>query len=181
MTILTVAELAQHIEHDLSDVALQRLADAAEELINRTDGGPSAVTEYFDSWGFENGYSKELFVRRPINTIDSITERVSPEDTGTVLSSDDYSQQGQRKVVRLSNGTNPRYRWAQHVEVTYTPDVDTALRKKAQIDLVKLSIIFSGAQREKIGDFDFWHFEQDAAVKAALKPLVSGGRGMVLR
>lgn len=173
MAILTVSQLQEHIETDLGSDAIQRLADAAEQLIVREAGSASAITEVVNAWGFGRGRDRIIFTARPISSISSIKERDDADDDQTTLSADDYRQEG-RRLIRLRDGTNPRLYWAQHVEVIYTPSTDSNIRELVQIDLVKLAIVNSGAKRERMGDFDFWHHDTMAETKAILGKLRNG-------
>lgn len=165
MTILTVSELREHLETDLGNDALGRLADDAESLIIATAGATTARTENSNAWGFPGGRERIIFAALAINSITSIKERDDLDSAKVTLSTDDYEQQGKRQLIRLRNGTNPRSLWAQHVELIYVPTVDTAIRKMVQVDLVKIEIMYSGALREKQGDFEVWHKGADEVAK----------------
>lgn len=172
MTLLTNSELKTHIETDLPDAALQRLADAAEKMIDEEAGTVAAVIENFNAWGFPSGRDQRIFVARQISSIASVNERDHPDDTAVTLSTDDYRVENSRMLIRLQEGTNPRLRWAQMMEIAYTPEPQTEIRERVQIDLVKLGIQFSGAKRETIGDdFEFWHLDQKEGLSGALRPL----------
>lgn len=180
MAILTVSQLQEHIETDLGDDAIQRLADAAEEMIVREAGRTSDVTETRNEWGFPSGRHRIIYSSRPIASIESIKERDHPDDTQTTLSADDYRQEGVRRLIRLQQGTNSRLLWAPHVELIYTPESDSDIRELVQIDLVKLSIMYSGAQKEKQGDFDFWHNDTATETQAILRRLRTARNSMVV-
>ncbi len=165
MTILTTTELREHIETDLGDDALQRLADDAESLIIATAGETGSRTENFNAFGFPSGRDRVIFAALAIDTITSINERDDLDGDPTTLSSDDWEKQGKRQLFRLGGGTNPRSLWAQHVTLIYQPVVDTTIRKMVQVDLVKLENMFSGAAREEQGDFEVWHKASDDATK----------------
>ncbi len=165
MTILTVTELRQHIETDLVDAALQRVADDAEALINAKAGIITAKTEDFNAFGFPRGRDRILFTVLAIDTVTSILERDNLDDAGTVLSTDDWEKQGGRQLIRVSGGTNSRSLWAQHVTVVYVPLADTAIRIMVQVDLVKLSLMYSGAAREEDGDFEVHHKDSTETAK----------------
>ena len=181
MAILTPTQLRQHIETDLADAALQRLADGIEELIEREGGGTTDETENFNEWGFPRGRNRIIYTARPISSITSIKERDDPDDAGTTIATDDFRKEGNRALVRLQDGTNPRLLWAQHVEVIHTPLVDTSLRQVVQINLVKLALNYSGAKREKHGDFEFWHHDSGKETRAILMPLRNARNQMPLR
>lgn len=138
MTLLTVTQLKEHISTTLSDDALTRLLDAAEEQIIRY-AGPYLVVSGADD------QVDETFVR-PIRGIllnlsrraASIEEVVEDE---TTLAADDYELRSSGYLlVRLDDGTNPRHHWHTPLKVTYTPLSDAASREIAQVELVKLDI-----------------------------------------
>lgn len=181
MTLLTVSELQEHIETDLGNDAIQRLADAAESTINRYAGGTGAQTENINCWGFPRGRERSIYTSRAVSSITSIKERDHPDDTPLTLSANDYELQGDRRLIRLREGDNPRLFWARHVEIVYSPVSDLDTRKLVQINLVKHAIVYSGAQRERIGDFDFWHKETDSEVRAILAPLNNSQNRMPMR
>ncbi len=180
MAILTVSQLQEHIETDLGDDAIQRLADATEEMIVREAGDTTAVTETRNEWGFPWGRHRVIYSSRPITTISSIKERSHPDDTQTTLATDDYRQEGVRRLIRLQEGTNPRQLWAPHVELIYTPESDTNIRELVQIDLVKMAIMYSGALKETEGDFSFWHHDTAKETAALLRPLRTARNNMVI-
>ncbi len=171
MTILSATELRQHIETDLSDTAIDRLGSAAEQLIIREAGDITALTETFNEEGYPRGRERIIYLARTVTSITSIKEREHFDDDQTTLSTDDYRQEGGRRLIRLREGTNSRLFWAPHTEVVYVPVVDSDLREIVQINLVKLAVMYSGAQKEKQGDFDFWHLDYATETRAHLAQL----------
>ncbi len=148
MTLLTVAELREHINSERPDAALQALLDAAEASIVDVVGSPAAVTEYINAMAPGDGYApwgltlglKRISLSRQIGAITSITEYLGPYgDPGTVLDVTDYRASG-FVVTRLPAGTNPRGSWGQRVVVVYTPADETAGRIRVQIGLVRLDL-----------------------------------------
>lgn len=168
MTILDNTALREHIETDLSDDALTRLANAAESLILDVTGSLTVQVDVLRTQA-----EQTLFITRGASSITTIKERDFPDDDQTTLSSDDFRLSGAYTVKRLRQGTNPRLWWASEVEVTYVPDIDTAMVEGVQIELVRLAVVNAGAQRERHGDFDFWHQDRAAATKSAMIPLTS--------
>lgn len=129
MTLLSVAELKEHISTSLGDEALQRLLDAAEEQIVAAVGDSGETTELLRASG-------------PLLALSRVAESISDvvEDDVT-LAADDYElQPGSRLVRRLSDGTNARRRWHGWVDITYLPLDDSSRREMAQVALVKLDI-----------------------------------------
>ncbi len=180
MTILTATELRTHVETDLADPALTRLASAAEQLIIREAGDTTALTEVFNEENFPAGRERILYLARTTSSIASIKERDHFDDAQITLSSDDYRQEAGRNLIRLREGTNPRQFWASHVEAIYTPDTDSDLRELVQINLVKLAVMYSGAQREEEGDFEFWHLDHATETRKLLALLNNSKNRMPL-
>lgn len=171
MTILSATELRTHLETDLGDTALDRLGSAAEQLIIREAGDITELTEVLNEQGYPRGRERTIYLARTITSITSIKEREHFDDAQITLSADDYRQEGDRALVRLREGTNPRLFWAPHTEIIYVPVVDSDLRKTVQINLVKLAVMYSGSQRERQGDFDFWHHDYAKETRGLLAQL----------
>ena len=171
--ILSVTDLREHVETDVSDVALQRLADAAELEINKAGGKPESRTDKITSTAVGAGRTANVFVNRSIGSIDSIAERDVFEAAPVTLSANDYERIGQRELRRLRGGDNPRLFWAPITEITYTPAVNTSARQRAQIDLVKLGVEYSAFENERYGDVNLTRRAPAEAVEAALRPVRS--------
>lgn len=150
--VMTVNEMRDHVETDLVDSALTRILTAEDKVIDKRLGDLAAVTETYLASGLEF-----LFVKRPIATITSIAERRSETDDPTVLDADDYRQLGNRRLRRLTSGTNPATYWGEEVIVVYDPVNRQEIRDRTLIDLVKLNVEFRGLDKEKVGD---WEGEQ---------------------
>lgn len=147
MSILTTDELREHIETALGDDALQRLLDAAEELIVARAGTTGQRVEIV------GGGDRFLALSKRVDTVASITELVGT--TTYTLAADDWLQRdGDMLLERLQYGTNPSSYWRGQVTVTYTPVSDDATRKKVQIDLCQLAITYQpGISEEDIGEW----------------------------
>jgi len=175
MTILSAIELKQHIETDLSDTALDRLAAAAESLIEDVLGPVSARTDDLI------GRHQAIYTTAAVASVTTVKERDFIDDAAVTLSADDYRIQNGFRFIRLQDGTNGRREWAQHVEIIYAPEVDTGKIQAVQINLVKLDLNYQGARREKHGDVDFTHEDLDKAQKSALFPLSNSRNRMMIR
>lgn len=152
MALLTVSELREHVRTDLSDTALQRLADAAERIITDRAGPLASQTEHFDARDpYDHGDT--LFLARTPGSITSVSERDGLDADPEALAGDDYEIRGKRRLVRRGDGTNPRVRWADHVTVIYVPVDDTDLRSSVQIELVRLMVEHRGLSSESVGDW----------------------------
>lgn len=148
VAILTVDQLRLHITTALSDAALQRLLDAAEQAIVNYAGSPGDVTELID------GGNRRIALTRQAVTITSITETPYSGPPVT-LAADDYRIRAEGYVLeRLHTGTNPRSWFHGLVTVIYAASSQDALRELVQIELVKLDVFLDPALRShSIGDF----------------------------
>lgn len=138
--ILSVPELQAALETDLPVPVLQIHLDAAEQDISAVAGPAGAHTERV------SGGTRHLFLSRPAASITSVTEYATPGTTpGTVLLGTDYFVRWHGRGLERSNGG----RWADQVDVTYTPVDDAARRKQVQLDLVRLAITYRGAVKSE--------------------------------
>jgi hypothetical protein len=198
VSILTVAELREHVTSALPDAALQRLLDAAEDAIVERVGAPGAITEYVSAWASGAGYApwglttgmRRITVSRPIGTIASVTEYLSAGavgDPGIILDATDYRASGY-VLARLPGGTHSRWYWGQQVAVVYTPADETADRTRVQIALVRLDLnaepglaqqITEGFAERFSGAGLLNYSEERADLLASLGSAVAGGMGVV--
>ncbi len=175
MSILTVDQLREHIETDLGDDALQRLADGAEGTIIASVGSLTARVDVLE------GLDRAIYATASVSSVTSIKERDFDSDDQVTLSTDDWRREYGKRFIRLQDGSNSRFEWARHVELTYVPDIDTGILQTVQIALVKLGVVYSGAERETDGEFEFSHPDNAAAVKAAMFPLMNSRTRMLIR
>lgn len=198
MTLLTVAELREHVTSAHPDAALQRLLDASEAAIVERVGAAGPITEHVLSWSSGAGYApwgltmglRRITVSRPIGTIASVTEYLSVEavgDPGVVLDATDYRADGY-VLTRLQDGTHSRWYWGQSVAVVYTPADETADRERVQIALVRLDLnaepglaqqITEGFAERFSGAGLLNYSEERADLLASLGSAASGGMGIV--
>lgn len=174
MSDLTIAMLKEHVETDLSDAAIQRLIDSAEEEIVAKFGAKDSAIEVFN----EVSLSHVVFLPRRASSITSVSEDVivGGDITTTDLEADDYRLElGGRALRRLSSGSNPRSRWGDQITVTYVPESDANRRLDVTIDLVKLAIQYKGLDSEKVGDYSATMSKYEAKRAAALNRLTSWG------
>jgi hypothetical protein len=168
-SLLAPADIRQHIETDLADSALQRLIDGEEAEIVRRFGPHTTADETFEvspwdlaqggmfpwgyPWGevFPWGASNWLALGRPAQSITTLTEWIGT--VSTVLSATDYAVRAAIRIERLPTGPNPRLGWGHRVEVVYVPADDSARRVRVLINLVQLSLSYTGKKLEKLGDF----------------------------
>ncbi len=147
--LLTAIEMKVYIETDLTDAALDRLIDAADQEIVQSHGEHASVGTVTE---LHIGGDAAIFLNRPPATITSVTETVSEVDT--VLSTDDFREwYGSRVLQRLDDGTNPQTFWGERVSVVYTPISDDPRRIQATIDLTRLGVEFNALRTQRAGDY----------------------------
>lgn len=130
--LLTVDQLRTFVTSSLGDEALLTLLNAAEAAIVEVAGATGEITEHIHGYGLHR-----IVVNREIGTITSVTEHDG--GTETVLDATDYRASGY-VLTRIGTGTSPRWYWAPHVVVVYTPADDAAERQRVQMELVKLDL-----------------------------------------
>lgn len=174
MTLLTVDEFKARVSTDLADAVIEDLLDAAEAAIAARYGAVgAAVTELVD------GGLTWITLRRRAASIDTITETYL-DSAPVTLDDDDYRiRHDRRSLQRLDYGTNPSRVWTGLVEVKFTPEDDTAERKRVQAALVQLDLNYApGLTSEQIGSWredrqqsSVWNYETEReAILASLIP-----------
>ncbi len=172
MALLTVAELRQHLETDLSDQALQRLLDDADESVVRLYGPhpPGPVEEH------HVGGVMYVFLRQRAANIISVFETV--RGVTTVLASNDYRVLGGgRYLERLTSGDHPRVFWGDFVTVTFEPWDDRAQRRRVIIDLVRLALEYNALESVDVGDYSSRSLDYQRERRRLLMDL---GRGLMV-
>ncbi len=145
-TLLTVGQLREHLETDLSDEALQRILDAEEAEIVARYGAHSSASEMLPGGG------EWLVLERTPASITSVTEIVG--DTTTTLATDDYRVWPRGQLERLATGTNGASYWGDVVTVVYVPEDANARRSGVLIKLATLGVRFTGVKQESVGAGD---------------------------
>lgn len=142
MSLVTPAELKEHVETDLGDVALQRIIDAAEaDCVALAGAVDSARVETL------RGGDKFLFLPVPASAFTSVVETVSPNGTPTALIPADYQVwNGGWQIERLGASY-----WGWEVVVTFTPVTDDTRRTMVVINLCKLELQYNGLVQESAG------------------------------
>ena len=148
MTLLTVAQIREHIETDLLDTAVQRLIDDADAAVIARHGPHTAVTRTVHSDPYL-GSPTVIYLDRPIASVTSVTEYDSLGNPTVLVPANYELLYGGRALRRF---TTP-YAWGYKVTVVYTPSDDTAQRKRVIADLVKLAIQYDATESTSIGDF----------------------------
>ena len=145
--LLTLAQMREHVETDLSNDALQRIIDAEDAEIVQRFGQPTAQTDVL------RGGNPRLFLSRLASTITSINETVG--DTTTTLAADDYEIWWNQELDRCADGANGRSTWGDRVTVVYVAQTMTAQRTAVLTQLVQLAVRYNGVQQESVGSGDY--------------------------
>lgn len=143
MTLLSEAQIREHITTSLVSDALMRLADAAEEAIIER-AGPT-IEDYLvtDTTERFRPHGPTIMLARRAESVVTVSEHAHRADP-TELAADDYALSSSGNLLRrLRDGTNPATAWHADVDVTYTPFTDLSTRYKVQLELIKLDIAFS--------------------------------------
>lgn len=165
-TILSVDEVRQHVETDLSDMALQQRIAEADALIVRRAGAHTGVVAELHSLA---PGAELLFTRRDIDTGESVVVKTIVGGVETTLTVDvDYVIDSVRQVRRIGCA------WTPLVRITYTPVSDAAIRKGVLIDLVRLALTYQAVNAESVGDVSVTHADYAREQRRILSRLRSG-------
>lgn len=171
---MTVAEVRDHIETPIPDMALQRILDDAEnELEYRFGSAADNQTERF----FPQGLTRFVYPSRRVDSIQEITEITDGPlgRTETVLSANDYQLTfNSQRIDRLPQGDHSRTNWGDEVVVVYTPYDDTLERDRIVIDLVRLALSYGGADSESLPDYSY---RRDRSYQDEREEILKGYRG----
>lgn len=176
--ILTLAQLREHLETDLTDPAVQRIIDADDAEIIRRLGAVATQAEV------RKGGEQYLTLARAAASITSIVERYAIAGTGyqdITLATNDYNLLADGyKIERLFTGTNPNAVFLGIVTVNYVPKDTLAERIALLVRLVTLDITFDGRAAQSIGDVRIQNLADHQAARAALfGALATGGRRLL--
>lgn len=139
---MTLAQLREHVETDLTDEALQRILSAAEADVLRAAGPESGAVDEFEA----ELPGRFVCLRQPADSITSVTEYRGT--ASLVLTSSDYELRADgRRLYRVG-----AY-WAPRVVVAYAPVIDMEGRELAAVDLVRLALQDTGTASERVGDY----------------------------
>ena len=158
MSLLTAADIRQHVETGLDDAGLQTVIDRLDaELTQRAGPHHGPIVETLA------GGWPSVFLRRPIERVTQVREgsRIEP-GTRALRQDTDYRvwpQEG--RIERLTPGSDfggaplgadrgPRF--AAVVEVRYDPVDDEAQRRRVLLELVRLDLAQSGRASESVGE-----------------------------
>lgn len=143
VSLISPTEFHTFFETDLSDVALQAYIDSEQAEIERRYGTLAAQTQLI------KGGTKNIFTAQPYASIASITE------DDVILATDDWQAINPFELERLDSGTNGLSFWGDDITIVYTPQTDTARRKRVLIDLVKLACQFNGLSSQSLAGYSY--------------------------
>lgn len=165
MSVLTVSELRTRVETAVTDGSLQALIDRIEaEIAGRigaayTDDETIITEEH-------RGDGRNLYLKRKVLTIDTVTEYSSMEATGVTLTeNDDF-------ITWSSRGMLERFgNWGWRVIVEYVPTDDRIKWKEAVIDVARIDLARTPMQSESVaGEMSYtapanWEYEREKALR----------------
>jgi hypothetical protein len=173
MAVLAVDELRARVETAVSDPDLQALLDRIEAECKAAVGNPytSAVATITET---HEGGGRDLFLKRPVGTISSVTEYSSLDaSTGTVITTSGYyAWPNQGRLQRLQSGG----KWGARVVVVYVPQDDRHKWKEAEIDLARLALARAPMKAEAVADElsytapDNWEVEKRRVIRRLMFP-----------
>jgi hypothetical protein len=140
--VLTVAQLRDFVPSNLGDASLQAILDDALQTVDDALGPTGDVTEWLTASG------PLLSLSTPCSAVTSIVTDPNWSTWysagGITLDPTDYEVSGTGRVLRrLRTGVNPSWWWG-GVTITYQRPSDTTLRVRATVELVKLTLAWSG-------------------------------------
>lgn len=166
--LLSVAELRDHVNSGLSDARLDVIITREEaEVIDQYGAhyvdGSTTITETI------SGGTCNIFLKRRLGTISSITERSTLGGTATTLTTSQYFVwPNEGRITRLSEGTA----WGRQVTVIYVPADDRPLRKQVLIELVRLALEQTAVASENIaGEYSMTAPDWETQRKRLMKRL----------
>ena len=167
---MTAAEVRENLPAcELSDSGLDRIIADIEAEIEYRYGDNVSKVESFDTGRVE----KHIYPARRVESVTSIVEIWGT--TEYTLSVDDYELVNGIRIDRKPGGTNSWNYYGDRVVVTYVPQSDQARREMVIVDLVKLTLAYSGVDSEKFGDYSMSQSEYQQKREEILSRL--GARG----
>lgn len=139
-SLVSPDELRVLVETGIGDTELQEVINRVEAEITEEIGAPysegETLTETLE------GKSRNIYLKRPVSSITSVTEYSQLSDTtGNALTENEtfYVWPSQGRLERISTVPGAIL-WSRMVAVVYVPQDQTEKRKKAIIDLVRIDI-----------------------------------------
>ena len=166
-TLMTNADVRSLVQSGLSDAAFEYLVDAADADIVRTAGAHSGqLVEYHDAQRIQT-----LFLRRTPASVASIVATYEDGTTDYTIPATEYRIEGKRVINDYGWDYYGSYRGGR-MKVTYTPVTDEPRRRRALIELVRLSVTDSGVAAKSIDGISTTFMNTQKARNAVLRELV---------
>ena len=170
MSLVTPAEVKELVRTSKTDAELQHVIDREEADVVRLYGAhyvaATTVTETLASGGMRN-----LYLRRRLGSITSVTEYQTLDSTGgtaIVATTGYYLWADQGRLERMPAGAL----WGAKVTIVYIPADDNDLRRAAIIDLVRLALERTAMQSEGVaGEYSYTAPPWEAARNQILERL----------
>lgn len=161
MSLVSVQEVRDLVTTPLSDDRLQAIVDREEGAVIDLYGAHyvDESTTINETHAGEDG--PNLYLRRPILSVSSVTEKASLTGDAQTLTEDTHftvwADEG--RLQRLSGS------WGAVVTVTYVPQDDSDKRKRAIIELVRLALERTAMKSENVaGEYSYqapdWNVER---------------------
>lgn len=150
--LVSTDEVRALVKTGLTDAQLETVVDRVEDYITDQIGEPYSegvtITETVSGGG------KNLFLKRPVSSVSSVTEYSQLSDqTGASLEENTqfYLWPDQGRLERIGGIWGSEGKWGRMVEVTYVPQDQTKKRKQVIIDLVRLELSRTAMFQESVG------------------------------
>lgn len=164
MSLVTVAEVRRKVRTALTNNDLQTIIDNEEaDLVRRLGAhgdGASSVTEIARTEG------RNVYLKRPIVSVSSVTEAVYPGGTATTIGSANYYVwPNEGRIELYPSGVWPADAPRRRVvTVTYVPQDDRPLRRQVIIELVRIALEQTIMRSESVaGEFSYQAPDWDVA------------------
>lgn len=136
MSLVSVDDLKALVTTPLTNAQLQVIIDRVEADVTDKIGAPYADALELVEVATPAGSRLNVYTRRPIEAISSITEKRSmTADTETVVTTAYYTWADQGRIERIDG-----LEWGPLVTITYRPTDQREKRRAAIIDLVRLHL-----------------------------------------
>lgn len=146
MSLVSIAEARALVATGLTDDKLQAVIDREEQDVVEHFGAHyvDATTTVSETLP---GSGKNLYLRRKVLSVDSITEDEE------LLVAEDYRLWGNEgRIERLPRGST----WGDVIDVVYVPQDDTAQRKMILVELVRLALNRTALKSESVaGEYSY--------------------------
>jgi len=187
---LTVADCRALVPTPLTDIQLQAVIDRIEAEFDEVLGAVQTAALATSLTETVAGANADIFVKRPISTVTTVTEYSGLSDTtGVALTEDEEfrvwpaegrlqriggsTPRGVPSVLSVFYMTDEQFMgesaagwWGSHVEVVYKPADQHLKREQATIDLVRLMLSQTGLKAESVaGEYSYqapdnWELEK---------------------